>query len=84
LVLSSFHALSSRGLTNTSYSQDFQFFDSRLAELQEREIAVHKRLNGIPAMPRDPQPDDTPEKLEEERLAAQKFIDEGTFQLFAY
>ncbi|RXW13423.1 hypothetical protein EST38_g12430, partial [Candolleomyces aberdarensis] len=57
--------------------QDFQFFDSRLAELQEREIAVHKRLNGIPAMPRDAQPDDTPEKLEEERLAAQKFIDEA-------
>ncbi|KAJ2912122.1 hypothetical protein MD484_g8283, partial [Candolleomyces efflorescens] len=57
--------------------QDFQFFDARLAELQEREIAVHKRLNGIPAMPREPQPDDTPDKLEEERLVAQKFIDEA-------
>ncbi|KAF5332495.1 hypothetical protein D9611_005470 [Ephemerocybe angulata] len=57
--------------------QDFQFFDPRLAELQEREIAVHKRLNGISATTREAQPDDTPEGLEEERLAAQKFIDEA-------
>ncbi|KAJ3550827.1 hypothetical protein NMY22_g187 [Coprinellus aureogranulatus] len=61
--------------------QDFQFFDPRLAELQEREVAVHKtiqRLNGIPALPRDPLgPEDTPEKIEEDRIAAQKFIDEA-------
>jgi len=48
-----------------------------LSELQERELAVHKRLNGIGASTREPQPDDTPEKLEEERLAAQEFIDTG-------
>ncbi len=58
--------------------QDFQFFPPELAELQERELAVHKRLNGIPATAREPQgPEDTPEKLEEERLAAQEFIDTG-------
>ncbi|KAH6908618.1 SNF2 family N-terminal domain-containing protein [Coprinopsis sp. MPI-PUGE-AT-0042] len=55
--------------------QDFQFFDPRLQELQEREIAVHKRLNGITATLREAQPEDTPEKLEEEREAAQQFID---------
>ncbi|KAG2009046.1 SNF2-family ATP dependent chromatin remodeling factor snf21 [Coprinopsis cinerea AmutBmut pab1-1] len=55
--------------------QDFQFFHPRLAELQEREIAVHKRLNNIPATPRDPLPDDTPEKIEEDLKAAQAFID---------
>ncbi|KAH6905750.1 SNF2 family DNA-dependent ATPase [Coprinopsis sp. MPI-PUGE-AT-0042] len=54
---------------------DFQFFDPRLQELQEREIAVHKRLNGITATLRESQPDDTPKKLEEEREAAQQFID---------
>ncbi|TEB28250.1 transcription activator snf2l1 [Coprinellus micaceus] len=57
--------------------QDFQFFDPRLIELQERETAVHKRNNNIQATPRDPLPDDTPEKIEEDRLAAQKFIDEA-------
>ncbi|TFK20464.1 transcription activator snf2l1 [Coprinopsis marcescibilis] len=55
--------------------QDFQFFNPRLAELQEREIAVHKRQNGIGATPREPQPDDTPEKIEEELKVAQEFID---------
>ncbi|KAF9001708.1 SNF2 family N-terminal domain-containing protein [Cyathus striatus] len=56
--------------------QDFQFFPPELAQLQERELAVHKRLNGIPATPREPQgPEDTPEKLEEERVALQEFID---------
>ncbi|KAF8551112.1 hypothetical protein OG21DRAFT_1445699 [Imleria badia] len=56
--------------------QDFQFFDPALAQLQERELAVFKRLNGIPATARDPQgPEDTPEKLEAERAAAQEFID---------
>ncbi|KAF9523106.1 SNF2 family DNA-dependent ATPase [Crepidotus variabilis] len=56
--------------------QDFQFFPPELTVLQEREMAVHKRLNGIPATTREPQtPEDTPEKLEEERLAAQEFID---------
>jgi len=29
--------------------QDFQFFDPTLAHLQERDLAVHKRLNGIAA-----------------------------------
>lgn len=44
--------------------------------MQERELAVHKRLNGIPALARETTgPDDTPEKLEEERLAQQDFID---------
>ncbi|KIM38257.1 hypothetical protein M413DRAFT_447993 [Hebeloma cylindrosporum] len=56
--------------------QDFQFFPPELAELQERELAVHKRLNGINATTREPQgPEDTPEKLEEERLKAQELID---------
>ncbi|EKM84445.1 hypothetical protein AGABI1DRAFT_97308 [Agaricus bisporus var. burnettii JB137-S8] len=56
--------------------QDFQFFPPELAALQERELAVYKRLNGIPAVARDPQSeDDTPEKLEDERAAAQLFID---------
>ncbi|KAG2134024.1 SNF2 family N-terminal domain-containing protein [Suillus bovinus] len=55
--------------------QDFQFFDPALAQLQERELAVHKRQNGITATPREPGPDDTPEKLEAERAAAQEFID---------
>ncbi|KIJ66629.1 hypothetical protein HYDPIDRAFT_174654 [Hydnomerulius pinastri MD-312] len=56
--------------------QDFQFFDPALAQLQERELAVFKRLNGIAATARESQgPDDTPEKLEAERAAAQEFID---------
>ncbi|KAG2360929.1 SNF2 family N-terminal domain-containing protein [Suillus spraguei] len=55
--------------------QDFQFFDPALAQLQERELAVHKRQNGITATLREPGPDDTPEKLEAERAAAQEFID---------
>ncbi|KAM6494001.1 SNF2 family N-terminal domain containing protein [Amanita muscaria] len=56
--------------------QDFQFFPPGLAELQERELAVFKRLNSIPATVRESQaPEDTPEKLEEERQAAQEFID---------
>ncbi|KAK0195387.1 SNF2 family N-terminal domain-containing protein [Armillaria mellea] len=56
--------------------QDFQFFPPQLAELQERELAVHKRLNGIGATLREPSgPEDTPESLEEERRAAQEFID---------
>ncbi|KAK7051471.1 chromatin remodeling complex Adenosinetriphosphatase [Paramarasmius palmivorus] len=55
--------------------QDFQFFPPELAALQERELAVHKRLNGIPATLREPGPDDTPESLEAERVAAQEFID---------
>ncbi|KZP18100.1 slide-domain-containing protein [Athelia psychrophila] len=58
--------------------QDFQFFDPALAVLQDRKLAlpVHRRLNGIAAMPREATvPKDTPEKLEEERVAAQEFID---------
>ncbi|KAJ8085234.1 chromatin remodeling complex Adenosinetriphosphatase [Marasmius tenuissimus] len=56
--------------------QDFQFFPPELTALQERELAVHKRLNGIQATLRDPPgPDDTPESLEAERVAAQEFID---------
>ncbi|KAF8484763.1 P-loop containing nucleoside triphosphate hydrolase protein [Russula ochroleuca] len=56
--------------------QDFQFFPPKLAELQERELAVYKRLNEIPATVRELQgEDDTPEKLEAERQAAQEFID---------
>ncbi|KAK7470113.1 chromatin remodeling complex Adenosinetriphosphatase [Stygiomarasmius scandens] len=55
--------------------QDFQFFPPELAALQERELAVHKRSNGITATVRDPGPDDTPELLEKERAAAQEFID---------
>jgi SWI/SNF-related matrix-associated actin-dependent regulator of chromatin subfamily A member 5 len=59
-------------------SQDFQFFPPELAMLQEREMAVHKRLNGIPAVAREPQgPEDTPDKLEEEQLIAQEFINIG-------
>ncbi|KAF8715643.1 hypothetical protein AX14_012523 [Amanita brunnescens Koide BX004] len=56
--------------------QDFQFFPAGLSQLQERELAVFKRLNGIAATVRETQgPDDTPEKLEEERQAAQELID---------
>ncbi|KAG9311922.1 SNF2 family DNA-dependent ATPase [Chiua virens] len=56
--------------------QDFQFFDPALAQLQERELAVFKCLNGIAATVREPQgAEDTPEKLEAERAAAQEFID---------
>ncbi|KAG5350414.1 hypothetical protein C0989_011178 [Termitomyces sp. Mn162] len=56
--------------------QDFQFFPPELAVLQERELAVHKRLNGIAATLREPAgPEDTPEKLEAERQVAQEFID---------
>ncbi|EED77797.1 predicted protein [Postia placenta Mad-698-R] len=56
--------------------QDFQFFSSRLAELQKQELAAHKRANDIPATLREPGgPEDTPEKLEAERLAAQQSID---------
>ena len=37
---------------------------------------MHKRLNDIKATTREPAgPEDTPEKLEEERQAAQEFID---------
>ncbi|KAI0005017.1 SNF2 family DNA-dependent ATPase [Russula compacta] len=56
--------------------QDFQFFPPKLAELQERELAVYKRLNEIPATLREPQgEDDIPEKLEAERQAAQEIIE---------
>ncbi|KAF7428182.1 hypothetical protein PC9H_007403 [Pleurotus ostreatus] len=56
--------------------QDFQFFPPQLAQLQERELAVFKRQNGIVATIREStDPEDTPEKLEEERQAAQEFID---------
>ncbi|KAI0095067.1 SNF2 family DNA-dependent ATPase [Irpex rosettiformis] len=56
--------------------QDFQFFPPRVAELQERELAYHKKLNEILATTREPVgPEDTPEKLEEERKAAQELID---------
>ncbi|KAM6503036.1 HAND domain containing protein [Amanita muscaria] len=62
--------------------QDFQFFPPGLAELQERELAVFKRLNSIPATVRESQaPEDTPEKLEEERQAAQEFIDTGESEM---
>ena len=58
--------------------QDFQFFPPRLAELQEQELAAHKRMNDIPATLHEPAgPEDTPEKLEEERRQAQEFIDNG-------
>ena len=51
---------------------------SVLPELQERELAAHKRLNDIIAVPREPQTEeDTPDKLEEERKAEQEFIDNG-------
>jgi len=63
-------------------SQDFQFFPPELAELQEQEMAVHKRLNGISAVAREPQgPEDTPEWLEAERRSAQLEIDTGTLLL---
>ncbi|KAI5991718.1 SNF2 family N-terminal domain-containing protein [Pisolithus orientalis] len=56
--------------------QDFQFFNPTLAQLQERELAVFKRTNNIPATLRESQgPEDTPEKLEAERATAQEFID---------
>ncbi|TFK38304.1 P-loop containing nucleoside triphosphate hydrolase protein [Crucibulum laeve] len=56
--------------------QDFHFFPPELTQLQERELAVHKRLNSISATLREPAgEEDTPERLEEERQAAQEFID---------
>ena len=58
--------------------QDFQFFPPRLAELQEQELAAHKRLNDIRAVTREPAgPEDTPDVLEKERQEAQDFIDQG-------
>ena len=58
--------------------QDFQFFPPRLAELQEQELAAYKRSNDILAQTREPAgPEDTSDKLEEERKAAQEFIDNG-------
>ncbi|KAI0076773.1 hypothetical protein K474DRAFT_1707838 [Panus rudis PR-1116 ss-1] len=45
--------------------QDFQFFCPKLAELQERELAVFKKANDIPITLPEPQgPEDTPEKLD--------------------
>ncbi|KAJ4475673.1 SNF2 family N-terminal domain-containing protein [Lentinula aciculospora] len=58
--------------------QDFQFFPPELSALQERELAVHKRLNGIPATVREPTAEDTAEtlaELEVERQKEQDFID---------
>lgn len=41
---------------------------------------ILQRLNNISATLRETQtPEDTPEKLEEERLAAQEFIDTGAY-----
>ena len=60
--------------------QDFQFFPPRLAELQDRELAYHKKINEIPATVGEAQgPEDTPEKLEEERRLAQEVIDNGAW-----
>lgn len=61
------------------YRQDFQFFPARLAELQEQELAYHKKINEIPATVDESQAgeDASPEKLEEERKAAQEVIDNG-------
>ena len=48
------------------------------ARLRYQFLTWLQRLNEIPAVAREPQgPEDTPEKLEEERLAAQHFIDTG-------
>ncbi|KAJ4469035.1 SNF2 family N-terminal domain-containing protein [Lentinula edodes] len=58
--------------------QDFQFFPPELSVLQERELAVHKRLNGIPATVREPTAEDTADTLAEleiERQQEQEFID---------
>ena len=58
--------------------QDFQFFPPRLAELQEQDLASHKRLNDIRALTRETAgPEDTPDVLEKERQEAQDFIDQG-------
>jgi SWI/SNF-related matrix-associated actin-dependent regulator of chromatin subfamily A member 5 len=44
---------------------------------------VGQRTNGIAATTREPAgPEDTPEKLEEERQAAQDFIDNGELILY--
>ncbi|TFY66698.1 hypothetical protein EVG20_g4392 [Dentipellis fragilis] len=57
-------------------TQDFQFFPPRLVDLQERELAAWKRANDISATPRESTgSDDTPEKIEADRLAAQEVID---------
>jgi len=46
-------------------------------------ISCAQRLNGIVATLREPQgPEDTPDKLEEERQAAQLFIDTGWLAFF--
>ncbi|KAJ3984512.1 SNF2 family N-terminal domain-containing protein [Lentinula detonsa] len=58
--------------------QDFQFFPTELAALQERELAVHKRLNGITATVRETTNEDTADtiaELEAERQKEQEFID---------
>lgn len=53
--------------------------------LQERELAVHKRLNGIPATVREPTAEDTADTLAEleiERQQEQEFIDTGESKLY--
>ncbi|KAH0825693.1 hypothetical protein J3R83DRAFT_10876, partial [Lanmaoa asiatica] len=59
---------------------------SSLAQLwlsfRRENLAVFKRLNGIAASARESQgPEDTPEKLEAERAAAQGFIDTGKLSI---
>ncbi|KAJ3825138.1 SNF2 family N-terminal domain-containing protein [Lentinula raphanica] len=58
--------------------QDFQFFPPELSALQDREQAVHKRLNGIAATVREATNEDTADtvaELEAERQREQEFID---------
>ncbi|KAE9407682.1 SNF2 family DNA-dependent ATPase [Gymnopus androsaceus JB14] len=65
--------------------QDFQFFPPELAALQERELAVHKRLNGIPATVREsttgpgqegtPDRDNQEDERKREQELEQEFID---------
>ncbi|KAH8826323.1 P-loop containing nucleoside triphosphate hydrolase protein [Flagelloscypha sp. PMI_526] len=55
--------------------QDFQFFPPELLVLQERELAVHKRVNGFGAVLREPGEGETEEMCKEEWKKEQDAID---------
>ncbi|KIY74395.1 hypothetical protein CYLTODRAFT_416234 [Cylindrobasidium torrendii FP15055 ss-10] len=66
-----------RGLKQVQ-TQDFQFYPAGLAELHEKEANYHRKQAEYSAVARQSNgPEDTPEKIEEERLEAQKAIDEA-------
>ena len=57
-----------------TYSQDHQFFPPIVKQLHEREVAVWKRENDIPATLREAKEGETTEQLEAEREREQELI----------